>query len=71
MQGPLSARSRLGPFGRTGHKPVMFRMVTFDVIDGRLLQGTLSAVVISLVPMLRPFQWQSVLLPVRKLTLNP
>lgn len=31
-----------------------------------LNQGVLSAVVLSLIPMIRPYEWQSLLLPVRK-----
>jgi hypothetical protein len=36
-----------------------FILAIFDT-----MQGVLSAVVLSLIPMIRPFQWQSLLLPV-------
>lgn len=36
-----------------------FILAIFDT-----MQGVLSATVLSLVPMIRPFQWQSLLLPV-------
>lgn len=32
------------------------------------VQGVLSAVVLSLIPIIRPFQWQSLFLPVRSVT---
>lgn len=32
------------------------------------VQGVLSAVVLSLIPIIRPFQWQSLFLPVSFLT---
>lgn len=32
-----------------------------------MIQGVLSAAVLSLVPMIRPFQWQSLFLPVSSL----
>lgn len=34
------------------------------------MQGVLSAIVLSLVPMIRPFQWQSLLLPVSSVSFN-
>lgn len=32
------------------------------------VQGVLSAVVLSLIPIIRPFQWQSLFLPVRSVS---
>lgn len=36
----------------------------FDHLTLQPMQGVLSATVLSLIPMIRPFQWQSLMLPV-------
>lgn len=41
-----------------------FLFSDFDHLTLQPMQGVLSATVLSLIPMIRPFQWQSLMLPV-------
>ncbi|KAG5043648.1 hypothetical protein JHK87_007563 [Glycine soja] len=60
----INYRSVVGKTGgnnvsKSGDYNPTFILANFDI-----MQGVLSATVLSLIPMIRPFQWQSLLLPV-------